>query len=135
MKANRKGRSKGAIRGRFVAMTHDMIDSAAWRSLSGAAAKVYLDLARLYDGKNNGDLAYGLGTAAERLALGKATVQRALKELMTKGFIRQESRGGWRGRQSSTWALTSLATADELRSDDWKRWQPGEAEMAAAVDG
>ena len=55
-KTNRKGRSKGEEQ--FIAMPHNVVKSDAWRSLSGPAVKVYLELHCRYWGGNNGML-YG----------------------------------------------------------------------------
>jgi hypothetical protein len=85
------GRSKRG--GQFVPISYDMAVSIAWLSLSGAAIKVYVELRRLYNGGNNGELSLSLDEAARLLHLDKATVARALAELGAKGFIRMTARG------------------------------------------
>jgi predicted transcriptional regulator len=101
-----------------------MTDSIAFRSLSGSAVKVYLDLRRRYNGSNNGEIRYSLGVAADRLFLGKATVKRALAELVAKGFIAMTGRGGWLGRKAATWAVTDKHRGNALPTNDWRQWRP-----------
>jgi hypothetical protein len=69
------------------------LKSEAWRSLSGAAVKVWLELHTRYNGGNNGRLHLSLNEAAETLGLGKAPVQRAYVELTEKGFLVLEVEG------------------------------------------
>lgn len=48
-----------------------MLRSDAWRSLSGAAVKLCLELSTRFRGGNNGKLHLSLNEAAELLGLGK----------------------------------------------------------------
>ena len=81
---NRKGRSRKG--GQFVPIPHEMLRSDAWRSLSGAAAKVYVELRSRFNGGNNGDLSLSMDEAKRLLHIGKSTAARAFKELEEKGF-------------------------------------------------
>ena len=63
-----------------------MLKSPAWRSLSGAAVRVFLELDTRFNGSNNGKLTLSYAEAAEALCMGKATVQRAFADLVGKGF-------------------------------------------------
>lgn len=55
-RTERRKRSASGL-GRFVALPHVVIDSPAYRSLSFRARALLVDVARQYDGKNNGSLA------------------------------------------------------------------------------
>jgi DNA-binding transcriptional MocR family regulator len=101
-----------------------MAESAAWRSLSGAAVKVYVELRRRYNGGNNGDLSLSLDEAARLLNIGKATVARALAELEAKGFIRMTARGRWYGRQATTYAVTDRPVGRNPPTNAWRAWRP-----------
>ena len=70
-----------------------MLKSDAWRSLSGAAVKLYFELHTRYNGGNNGKLHLSMKEAAAILGLGKATIKRAYDELIDKGFVALETPG------------------------------------------
>jgi len=62
-----------------------LIDSVAWRSLSFVARSAFIEVARLYNGSNNGRLGLAARTLADRLGCSKATAARALNELEETG--------------------------------------------------
>ncbi|MCP4316419.1 MAG: MarR family transcriptional regulator [Hyphomicrobiales bacterium] len=101
-----------------------MAKSKAWCSLGGSAAKVYVELRRRFIGHNNGHIAMGIGDAAKRLALGKATVARALAELEAKGFIVKVRPGQWYGRRATEWAVTDRALNGNPPTNAWRQWNP-----------
>jgi hypothetical protein len=70
-----------------------MLQSAAWRSLSPVARCVFLELAAIYNGGNNGFIALSTRDAAERTGCSKDTAARAFTELTAKGFIDCCARG------------------------------------------
>jgi hypothetical protein len=83
---NKKGRSKSNL-GRFVALPHYMLDSAAWKSLRPSSQATYIAIAHLYNGTNNGRLAMSNRMLAERIPYSRATAKRSIEELTKKGFI------------------------------------------------
>ena len=87
---NPKGRSTTE---RFVSLPHYMLKSPAWRSLSPVARCIFLELAAIYNGGNNGHLALSARDAAERVRCSKDTAGKALVDLAAKGFIEVCSRG------------------------------------------
>jgi hypothetical protein len=119
--ANATGRSKRG--GQFVPIPYDMAESAAWRSLSGAAVKVYVELRRRFNGSNNGELSLSLDEAARLLHLGKATVARAFAELEAKGFIRMTARGQWYGRLATTYSVTDRPVGSNPPTNAWRIWR------------
>jgi hypothetical protein len=120
---NAKGRNMGE--GQYAPLPYAMLQSPAWRSLSGAAVKVYLEVRCRFHGANNGSLSLSLKQAADLLGLGKATVHCAFKELQDKGFVVCTRRGQWYGRLASLWAVTDKGIGESLPSNVWRRWQPG----------
>jgi len=99
-----KGRSKHD--GQYVLIPYDMAQSPAWRSLSRAAVKVWMELRCRFNGRNNGHLSLSRDEAARLLGMSKSTVGPALDELEEKGFIVMTRRGRWYGRLATTWAVT-----------------------------
>ncbi len=112
----------------------------AFRSLSGAALKVYVELRCRYtvrgDGRtnNNGELSLALEEGAKLLGLGKATVGRALKELEDAGFIAKMKQGQWYGRQATEWRITDLPCNGKPSTKDWEgRWKVRNSERGSEL--
>jgi hypothetical protein len=119
---NRTGRSEGE--GQYAILRYALLNSEAWRTLSGAAIKVFLELRTRFNGGNNGELHMSLEEGAGLLQLGKATVHRAFQELEDKGLVVLTKRGQWYGREASEWALTDKSVNGALPTNAWKAWRP-----------
>jgi hypothetical protein len=122
---DQKGRSKGE--GQFVLLPYALLQSLAWRSLSGPSVKVFLELRTRFHGANNGRLIFSLEEGKRLLGLGKATVQRALVELQDKGLIACTRKGQWYGRLASTWATTDKSVNGAPATNEWRMWRPNPA--------
>ncbi len=120
-KPNRTGRNDGE---QFVPIPYPMAKSVAFRSLSGPALKVWVELRSRFNGRNNGDLSLSMDEASRLLGIGKATVQRAFEELEEKGFIKLTKRGCWIGRMATTWSVTDRSLKGERPTNDWKNRRP-----------
>ena len=117
-----KGRNKGD--GQYVNLPYSLLNSEAWRTLSGAAIKVFLELRSRFHGGNNGKLPLSLQEAADLLGLGKATVLRAFDQLEERGLIVSTKRGQWYGRRASEWAVFDRGVDGSPPSYAWKQWRP-----------
>ena len=95
----------------------------AWPSRSGSAVKVWVELHTRDNGGNNGKLSLSLDEASRLLGLGKATVDRAFKELDKKGFVRLKKRGHWYGRKASEHVMTHKPSDGLSGTNEWRRWQ------------
>jgi hypothetical protein len=73
----------------FAGLSYRLLNSPAWRSLSGPAVKVWLELRTRFNGGNNGQLCLSLEDAARLLGMSKSTAARAFRELAEKGFVKQ----------------------------------------------
>lgn len=105
-------------------ISRHMATSDAWRSLTGSAVKVFVELRSRYNGLNNGDLSLSFAEAADLLALGKSTIARAFGELESKGFIQKTSEGQWYGRKAATWTVTDRPQKKgEPASNCWQSWR------------
>lgn len=121
--ARRKGRNKS---GRFVQLTHHLLDTPAHRSLDPVARWLYVELKRLYNGHNNGEIGLGVRAAALALHVSKNTAQRAFRDLEDRGFIRLGQPSTFdQKRLSREWLLTEYHDdrdgAAPLR--DYLRWK------------
>lgn len=98
---NHKARREG---GTFYAIPHAVMDSANWRRCSAPSIKLLMDLARQYNGKNNGDLCATMSLLRERGWSSSDTVTVALRELRHFGFLTLTRQGGM--PQASLFGLT-----------------------------
>lgn len=118
-----KGRSKGG--GQYAPVPYSMAKHEAFRGLSGPALKVFFELRCRYtvrgDGSNNnGEITLSLDEGARLLKLGKATVKRALDELIATGFVKRTKQGQWYGRKASCYAVTDCPQKKNPPTRDWQ---------------
>ncbi len=118
---NAKGRNSGE--GQYMTLSYNMVRSEAFRSLSGTAVKVWIEIRSSYNSKNNGKLFLSLTDAARRLSISKSTASRAFKELEEKGFLKLTRKGFFTGRQASEYISTDLSFNGQLKTNDWKQWR------------
>ena len=95
---------------RYVRLTHRMMQTQAWRSLDGVARAIYLELAALYNGRNNGSVGLSVRQAAQAVGVSKATAARAMLLLQDRGFIAAVTKGRFfdRLRHATEWRLTEF---------------------------
>ena len=112
----------------FVKLTWFLIESPAWRSLTPAARAIYIELAKLYNGRNNGWLALSVRDAAERCRINKDTASKSLAILQEVGFIDCVTPGGFsrKVRHATEWRLNSERCDKTLAlpSKAFMRWRP-----------
>ncbi len=133
---NHKGRSTTE---RFVSLPHHMLRSLAWRSLSPVARCIFLELAAIYNGGNNGFIALSTRDAAKHVRCSKDTAARAFFELTEKGFIVCCSRGHFdrKSPHASEYRLTlhSCNRTGEKASKAFMHWRLDEAKSVAGPMG
>lgn len=103
-----KGRTEG---GGFVLIPWAVMDSDAWKACSAVAIKMLCELARQYNGRNNGDLSAAFSVLKKRGWASAGTISTALRELRHYGLIVLTRQGGLLmrdggGRTTSLYALT-----------------------------
>lgn len=132
------GKSKRKTEGQYVPLPYSFLKSPAWRSLSGPAAKIWLELHTRFHGGNNGSLTLSLNEACSLLGLGKSTAQRAFQELEQKGFLVLMRPGSWYQRQAHEWRLTTKpmqqVSGKQLATNDWHKWAPGKTDHGPEAD-
>ena len=106
------------------------METPAWQSLPPASRSVYLDLAKIYNGSNNGNIALGVRRTARLVNIAKDTASKCFRELEAKGFIRRRVCGSfdWKLRHETTWVLTEHTYGDALATKDFARWHPEKSE-------
>jgi hypothetical protein len=122
----RRNRSSG---GRWVQLPHWMLASEAWRSLAPPDVVIFVELARLYNGANNGKIHLSVREAAEKIHGSPATASRALARLTERGFIVPVVKGAFslKLRHATEWLITAYPSSDtQPASMDFMRWRPAE---------
>ena len=71
----------------FMMLTRELWRSPAWRSLSGDATRLLIDMWDKYNKKNNGSIPYGITEAMACLHCSRPTATKRLRELQTAGLI------------------------------------------------
>ncbi len=132
------GKSKRTSEGQYLPLPYAQLKSAAWRSLSGSAVRLWLELHTRYNGGNNGTLTLSYAEAGETLGMGKATVQRAYAELVAKGFLALEREGNWYNRRAHEWRLTTKsmqkAKSKVLATQDWRNYRLRKTERGSVSE-
>jgi DNA-binding transcriptional MocR family regulator len=114
---------------RYVALSHWMLKTEAWRDLDCVARAAYVALSSRYAGpnSNNGRLPFSYDEMADALNVSKATAMRAMQRLQGHGFIVLMKRGSFdfKLRHASEWRLTEYPcdVEDKLATKDFTRWQ------------
>ena len=121
-KVNAKGRNEGG--GQYLPISYKMAQTKAFRSLTGASLKVWIELRTRYNGHNNGLVSLSLREAADLLGMSQTTAQRALIELAQKGFIKRRARGSWYGRKAAEFILTDVKYDGHAPTREWQSWRP-----------
>lgn len=129
--AKRRNRGRGVDQrgdskreGQYFGLSYSMAHSAAFRSLSGGALKVLVELRCRFNGGNNGKVFLSYQEAAVVLGMSKSTVARAFSELREKGFIKQARPGHFYGRRAAEWILTDCKHEGHPPTRDWQAWRP-----------
>ncbi len=125
---NNNGRSRKVWR--HIQLPHFMLDTAAWLSLSSKARSAFIEVAKIYDGSNNGHLAASSRTIGDRMGVSKNTAARALDELVEKGFleITEDSAFSRKNKRAREYRLTlhKCDRTGDLPSKAFQRWKPDE---------
>ena len=125
----KKGRRDGSSE-QYMNLPYAWVRADAWRSLGGAALKVFVELRGRFNGGNNGKLFLAYQEASDLLGLGRATIKRAFDELETKGFLVKTQQGQWYGRRATLWRITMLACDGTPATHDWKNWRQEKKQKA-----
>lgn len=132
-KPNKTGRNTGDSR--HVRLHHWVLDTAAYCDLKPIARALLVQLYRLYNGANNGELFLSVRDAATAINVAPNTALKAFADLETHGFIRAAQRGSFslKSRHATTWILTEFPYRDALPTKCFARWVPHENQKAVSI--
>ena len=123
-----KGRGKSE---RYVKLRLWLLDAPAWKSLPANARALYIELARRYNGSNNGRISYSVREAEQALRVSLSTASHLLRILQDRRFIVCTKRGAFSlktTKDASEWQLTEYDCDHPVAhaSKDFMRWRPPE---------
>jgi hypothetical protein len=115
---------------RHVRLYHWLTGSPAWCSLTAQSRAVYIEIARRFNGTNNGEISLSVREVACLVHIAKDTASKCFHELVAKGFIRRNVCGSfnWKLRHATTWILTEHPFEDQPATKDFMRWSPQKSE-------
>ncbi|GGE05560.1 hypothetical protein GCM10011529_09930 [Polymorphobacter glacialis] len=122
-RANATGRNEEIPR--YVMLHHWLLNSPAYGALRPIARALLVELARRYNGHNNGEIGLGEREATLQLAISdRRAARRAFGELEVAGFIVKTRAGAFNvktadGRRASEWRLTWLPTRETQATKDF----------------
>lgn len=138
---NLKGRSTNPD-GKYTLLYEWFMKSPAWRSLDVYACRVYFELRRRYNGKNNGGITASVRELAKAINCSNRPIIRALQELQERGFIIAVQKGSfnWKTRidsseknRATVWLLTEIPQDEPERSltarKDFMKWRPKQNDL------
>jgi hypothetical protein len=113
---------------RHVRLYHWLMRSSAWKSLPGQSRALYAELARHYNGSNNGKIGYSIRQAAADLQIAHGTVSRHFHILAERGFIEATKKGAFslKERHATEWLMTEFScdVTGKPPTKDFMKWQP-----------
>ncbi len=104
-KVNAKGRNSYE---KYVQLHGWLLDSAAYQELNCYARSLLVELLRIYNGSNNGEIGLSVRRAAQRLKCSNDTASKYFKQLVSLGFIKEHEKGSFHRKSghATTWVLT-----------------------------
>ena len=130
---NQKGRSTGEAR--HVRLYGWFLKSKAWQHIDCKSRCAYIELARRYDGSNNGRISCSVEEIAKSIQSSKATAMRALQALETHGFIVCTKKGAFslKLKHASEWRLTEHSDnkTHEIATKDFMHWPENQKPVSA----
>lgn len=128
-KVNATGRNENTTK-RFAGIPHEILISAAYRSLDAVARSLLLELVMLDNGRNNGSLWLGVKDAIDRLGMTDARpIAKAFELLQTTGLIVMTKDAHFSIKASETsrarcWGLTWISINGKPPKHLWRDFQP-----------
>ena len=98
--------NNGRSKERVVILRFSWIESEAWACLPPPACKIFIELRRRFNGRNNGDIFLSYREAAEVAGCSKSSAMRHMAKLISHGFIELHTKGRMQNRNATTWYLT-----------------------------
>jgi hypothetical protein len=122
------------VPGQYTAVPWIVLDSQAYVGLSASAKALLIDIARQYNGRNNGDLSVTLKLMKGRGWKSSDTLNRAKRELIDSGLLFETRKGGFPNKCSlygiTWWKLDPSQKYDiDQRAFPYGQWKGNEVKL------
>lgn len=134
---------KSDPRGGHTRIYWDIQDSAAWRALAFSSQSLYLAMRQKIGSRNNGNIEATINTMRANGFASKATLSKALRELLAVGLIAKTRQGGIARstKECSLYRFTDVpahefpkqGVAPQLATNEWRKFKTL-AEAKSAID-
>jgi len=127
----KRGKRRAQFKSRFVGIEHLIIESPAFRVLSGLEVKLLVLVCARHNGENNGQIGFSVREAAALLGCTPNTAGKAFRGLCEKGFLAVTSQGAFsvKDRKATLWRITFYPSiGGRVATRDYARWQANGAE-------
>ena len=108
---------------RYVGFDYNLLETEAFKYLTGGAFKLLALVKKRYHGINNGEISFSVREGRDLLGYSINTISRYFNELEDKGFLKPNQKGSfsYKKRHASTWIITSDEYNNQ-KSRDFKHW-------------
>jgi len=116
--------ASGQYHKRFVRYDYTLLQTEAFKYLTGGALKLLTVIRMRFNGMNNGNISMGVREAAILINVSKETAAKYFNELVDKGFIKLNQKGSfsYKKRHASTWILTMEEDQQNNKPRSFMRW-------------
>ena len=108
---------------RYVGFDYNLLETEAFKHLTGGAFKLLAMVKKRYNGVNNGEISFSVREGRDLLGYSLNTISRYFNELEDKGFLKPNQKGSfsYKKRHASTWIITS-DEYNHQKTRDFKHW-------------
>ena len=108
---------------RYVGFDYNLLETEAFKYLTGGALKLLIMVRKRFNGINNGHISFSVREGNDLLGYSMNTVARYFDELVDKGFLRIKEKGSfsYKKRHATTWIIT-CEEYNHQKSRDFKHW-------------
>jgi len=108
---------------RYVGFDYNLLETEAFKHLTGGAFKLLAMVKKRYNGLNNGEISFSVREGNKLLNYSVNTISRYFDELVDKGFLRIKEKGSfnYKKRHATTWIIT-CEEYNNQKSRDFKHW-------------
>ena len=109
---------------RYVGFDYNLLETEAFKHLTGGAFKLLAMVKKRYNGVNNGEISFSVREGRDLLGYSLNTISRYFNELEVKGFLKVKEKGSfsYKKRHATTWIITSDEYNHE-KTRDFKHWK------------
>jgi hypothetical protein len=133
---NNNSQGRGKKTDSFVFLPRYLIKGKAYKALKPTSRALFVEILFFYNGTNNGEVHMSVRKAATLLSCAPNTANKALNDLIDKGFIILRKKGSfdYKIRHATEWIITMHQYNNKLATKEFMRWTPPEKKPVSKND-